>query len=265
MIDKPLLQYAIDEVRAAGVERLIFVTHPSKSAIARYVMDDAPLRAQLVRQGKSGLADLLHRDALDLHDADVIFVNQHKPLGLGDAVWMARDYVLDGPVAVILPDDLILGGQGCLREMSDAYADCDCGHLIAAMPVPRAQTSRYGILSITRQEGRIVHARDVVEKPQPENAPSQLAVVGRYILDPVIFDALGRQAPGAEGEIQLSDAITISSPEIGVAGFRFSGQRFDCGSKHGLLAATLYRARTDPVYAALFKEYATPPKVAPVS
>lgn len=264
VIDKPLIQFAIDEVRAAGIERLIFVTHPSKAAIARYVMDDAGLRDHLVQNGKRGLADMLRGTACDLQGADVIFVNQDTPDGLGDAVLCARDHVLDGPVAVVLPDDLILGGPGCLREMAQAYDTCNCGHLVATMPVPKVQTARYGILSITGQNGRIIKARSIVEKPRPEKAPSQMAVIGRYILDPVIFEALARLAPGKDGEIQLSDAITSSSPTVGIAGFRFSGRRFDCGSKRGMLAATLFRARTDPAYAGVLGDGSVAANVVPV-
>lgn len=264
VIDKPLIQFAIDEVRAAGIERVIFVTHPSNTALVRYLMDDARLRERLIRHGKQGLADILRDTALDLQDTDVIFVTQHDPDGLGDAVLKARHYALDGPVAVVLPDDLILGGAGCLSEMTTAYRGCGCGHLVATMQVSKVQTGNYGVLSITRQDGRIVHARSIVEKPSPDKAPSQMAVVGRYILDPAIFDALARQGPGADGEVQLTDAITSGAPTIGIAGFRFSGRRFDCGSKRGLLAATLFRARTDPAYADIIGDAAPVTNFIPV-
>ena len=258
VIDTPLIQYAIDEAREAGIARMIFVSHPSKAAIAHYVMDDAQLRTTLAHHGKADVAHQLQEAALDTRKCEVIFVTQPEPRGLGDAVACARPHLLDGPVAVILPDDLILGAPGCLREMVDAYDRNVAGHLIAVMEVPKAQTSQYGVLSVTAQHGRIVHADGIVEKPAPDLAPSRMAVVGRYILDPVIFDALDQQAPGVGGEIQLTDAIAQSGNAAGIAGFRFSGRRFDCGSKQGMLAATLFLARQDPAYAEVLAAYLTP-------
>lgn len=255
VIDTPLIQYAIDEAREAEVNRMIFVSHPSKAAIEHYVMDDAKLRTTLTHHGKPELARKLEEAALDTRDCDVIFVTQPEPRGLGDAVACARPHVQGGPVAVILPDDLILGAPGCLREMIDAYDPAKAGHLIAVMEVPKTQTGRYGILAVTRQEGRFVYADGIVEKPAPDVAPSQMAVVGRYILDPVIFEALAKQAPGVGGEIQLTDAIAQTAAQTGIAGFRFSGRRFDCGSKQGMLAATLYLARKDPAYKDVLAEF----------
>lgn len=255
VIDTPLIQYAIDEAREVGVERMIFVSHPSKAAIKHYVLDDADLRSMLVEHGKPALAHELEEAALNTQDCEVVFVMQPEPLGLGDAVLCARAHALDGPVAVLLPDDLILGKPGCLREMIDAYADCKAGHLIAVMEVPKASTGQYGIMDVTDLDDRFVYASSVVEKPKPEAAPSQMAVVGRYILDPAVFDALAQTQPGSGGEIQLTDAITVSARDVGVAGYRFSGRRFDCGSKPGMLAATLFLARQDPAYAEVFEEY----------
>ena len=141
--------------------------------------------------------------------------------------------------------------------MTDAYDRDAAGHLVAVMQVPMKLTSQYGILSVISQNGRMVKAGSIVEKPAPEKAPSQLAVVGRYILDPAIFGAIARQGPGAGGEIQLTDAITSSGVKTGIAGFRFSGRRFDCGSKQGMLAATLFLARRNPEYAEVLEEYLT--------
>ncbi|MDB4112097.1 sugar phosphate nucleotidyltransferase [Yoonia sp.] len=258
VIDTPLIQYAIDEAREAGIARMIFVSHPSKAAIQHYVMDDAQLRTTLVHHGKAELAHKLELAALDRRDCEVIFVMQLEPKGLGDAVACARPHLLDGPVAVILPDDLILGVPGCLRQMIDAY-DCDiAGHLIAVMKVPWALTCEYGILSVTGQQGRLVFADSIVEKPTADVAPSQMAVVGRYILDPAIFDTLAKQGPGIGGEIQLTDAIAQSGLIKGIAGFRFSGRRFDCGSKQGMLTATLFLAQQDPAYAEVLATYDIP-------
>ncbi|MCU4651706.1 UTP--glucose-1-phosphate uridylyltransferase [Roseibacterium sp. SDUM158016] len=254
VIDTPLIQYAIDEARAAGIERMVFVSHPSKAAIERHVMDDRDLRATLRARGKSKVAAELAETALCPVDDDVRFVMQHEPLGLGHAVNCARDDVLPGPVAVLLPDDLILGKPGALTEMVSAYGRTDAGHLVAAMTVAPEETSKYGILSVTRRAGQLLEADGMVEKPAPEAAPSREAVVGRYVLDASIFDALDGQAPGAGGEIQLTDAISEGASRVGLAGFRFSGRRFDCGSKTGMLAATLHLARQDPEYAAVLAE-----------
>ena len=256
VIDRPLLQYAIDEARAAGIERLIFVSHPSKSAIERHVMADADLSATLRRRGKNDLADVLDADAVDTARHDLVFVMQDEPLGLGHAVLCARDHVLDGPVAVILPDDLMVcAGAGCLAEMIAGYERAGVGHMVAAMEVAREEVKSYGILEIERRDGQVVHARGMVEKPEPEAAPSRTAVVGRYVLAPSIFEALATQEPGAGGEIQLTDAIARDAARIGLAGFHLSGRRFDCGSKQGMLAATLYLASRDPQYADVIAEF----------
>jgi UTP--glucose-1-phosphate uridylyltransferase len=252
VIDTPLIQFAIDEAREAGVERMVFVNHPSKSAIERYVLTDEELCATLRSRGKERLAQGLERNALDDDEHDVRFVMQDKPLGLGHAVLCARDHVLPGPVAVILPDDLILGATGCLAEMIAAYDPAKAGHLVAVMEVPRDRTSSYGILDVKSTEGAMSFARGMVEKPEPSKAPSTTAVVGRYVLDPSIFDALERQGPGAGGEIQLTDAMARGIDEVGLAGFHFSGTRFDCGSKLGMMEASLHRARQQPEFSALF-------------
>lgn len=258
VIDTPLIQYAIDEARDAGIERMIFVSHPSKGAIERHVRDDAGLCATLRARGKSAIADSLRRDALHEADHDIVFVMQEQPLGLGHAVLCARDHVLPGPVAVILPDDLILGQPGCLSEMIAAYDPETAGHLVATMEVPREQTSSYGVLSVKSRSGRLTHADGMVEKPAPQDAPSCSAVVGRYVLDASIFENLATQEPGAGGEIQLTDAIAHGIAEIGLAGFNFSGIRFDCGSKAGMLRATLHVASHDPEFAEVLDDLRAP-------
>lgn len=257
VIDTPLIQYAIDEAQAAGIERLVFVSHPSKSAIERYVMDDARLRAELKARGKTEIAEELREAALSPKENDVAFTMQDEPLGLGHAVLCARDHVLPGPVAVILPDDLILG-TGCLGEMVEAYQKTPAGHLVASMTVDPEETKKYGILAVTETAEDVMQASGMVEKPAPEDAPSREAVVGRYILDESIFDALATQTPGAGGEIQLTDAIAKGASDLGLAGFRFSGTRFDCGSKAGMLQATLHLAADDPELAGVISERLTP-------
>ncbi len=246
ILDTPLLQYAIDEARDAGIERMIFVNHPSKSAIEKYVYDDHRLRRHLLAKGKEGVADRLHRAALSAERDDVIFTLQKSPKGLGHAVLCAREFALEGPVAVILPDDLILGSRGCLSEMIEAYSDIGTGHMVATERVARERTTHYGILKIESCNENLLRASGLVEKPLPEDAPSCDAVVGRYILDPTIFSDLKGQDPGCGNEIQLTDAIDQSSERVGLSGFRFSGTRFDCGSKEGMLSATLFCAANDP-------------------
>lgn len=244
VIDTPLIQYAIDEAQVAGIERMVFVSHPSKSAIERYVMDDAKLRADLTRRGKGEIAEELQDAAFCPVEDDVVFTMQHEALGLGHAVLCAREHALPGPVAVILPDDLIVG-KGCIGEMIDAYDRSGAGHLVAAMEVPQNETRKYGVLDVTARNGAITQARGMVEKPDPADAPSREAVVGRYVLDESIFNALATQTPGAGGEIQLTDAIARGVDTVGLAGLRFSGTRFDCGSKAGMLRATLHLAAED--------------------
>ncbi|MBT8414085.1 MAG: UTP--glucose-1-phosphate uridylyltransferase [Boseongicola sp.] len=255
VLDTPLIQYAIDEAQAAGIERMVFVTHPSKHAIERYVMDDAKLRSDLKSRGKIALADELQDAALSHRTDDVVFTIQDQPLGLGHAVLCARDHVLPGPVAVVLPDDLILG-KGCLGEMIDAYGRDDSGHLVAAMTVAREDTKKYGILTPSGDNGSVLRASGMVEKPDPAHAPSCEAVVGRYILDASIFDDLASQTSGAGGEIQLTDAIAAGISRVGLSGFRFSGTRFDCGSKAGMFRATLNLAARDGECLEVLREHA---------
>lgn len=255
VIDTPLIQYAIDEARDAGVERMVFVSHPSKGAIKRYVMDDSDLRATLRARGKAQLAEELKEAAIDRDDHEVTFVMQHEPLGLGHAVLRARDAVLPGPVAVVLPDDLILGPKGCLSELIEAYRKTDAAHLVATMNVPQAAVSKYGILSVIDQNGPFIKANGMVEKPTPEDAPSTIAVVGRYVLDERIFETLAQQAPGSGGEIQLTDAIAADISSHGLSGYQFSGERFDCGSKQGMLAAMLHLAQRDHDFDEVLRDF----------
>jgi len=254
VLDTPLIQYAIDEARDAGIERMVFVSHPSKAAIERHVMDDAALRTQLKARGKVDIAAVLEENAFCHESDDVRFVMQPDPLGLGHAVLCAREHALPGAVAVILPDDLIIG-KNCLAEMIEAYEQGRSGHMVASMPVPREETGKYGVLSVTKEAGRMLHATGMVEKPAPHDAPSCHAVVGRYVLDVRVFQRLQTQVPGAGGEIQLTDAIAQDACELGLTGFAFSGRRFDCGSKAGMLRATLHLASQDPDCAAVLEEF----------
>ena len=237
LVDRPLIQYAIDEARAAGITEFIFVTSRGKSALEDY-FDHAPeLEATLERKGKTELLETLKSTNMD--SGAIAYIRQHKPLGLGHAVWCAKRLVGNEPFAVILPDDVIAGETPCLKQMVDAYEETG-GNIVAAMEVPEAKTSSYGVLNVKEDMGHIVSTKGMVEKPAPGTAPSNLAVIGRYILNPSVMSHLSEKREGAGGEIQLTDAIAQELSEgRDVFGLRFRGQRFDCGSKAGFLQATV--------------------------
>jgi len=237
LIDRPLIQYAIDEAREAGIEEFIFVTSRGKSALEDY-FDEAPhLAATLAEKGKTDLLRIL--DGTNMDSGAIAYIRQTRAMGLGHAVWCARRLIGSEPFAVILPDDIIQGETGCLKQMVDAYQETG-GNMVATMEVTEAQTSSYGIIDVRDEEGQIVSVKDMVEKPRPGTAPSNLAVIGRYILSPEVFDVLEGGHAGAGGEIQLTDAISAQIASRGnVYGYRFLGQRFDCGSKAGYLQATI--------------------------
>lgn len=237
LVDRPLIQYAIDEARAAGIKEFIFVTSRGKGALEDY-FDHAPqLEAELLVKGKRDLLKVLQNTNMD--SGAVAYVRQHKAMGLGHAVWCARRLIGDEPVAVLLPDDVIAAEKPCLQQMIEAYAETG-GNMVAAMEVPESQTEAYGVLDVQKDMGNLVSVKGMVEKPALGTAPSNLAVIGRYILAPQVLENLHQTQAGAGGEIQLTDAI---AREIGtqnnVYGFRFRGQRFDCGSKAGFLQATV--------------------------
>ncbi|WP_136441979.1 UTP--glucose-1-phosphate uridylyltransferase GalU [Pacificoceanicola onchidii] len=238
LVDRPLVQYAIDEARAAGIKEFIFVTSRGKGALEDY-FDHAPqLEQELRKKGKDQLLETLKNTNMD--SGEIAYIRQHKALGLGHAVWCARRLVHNEPFAVMLPDDVIAAEKPCLQQMVEAYEETG-GSMVAAMEVPAEKTSSYGILDVKEDMGSMVSVGDMVEKPPVGEAPSNLAVIGRYILSPNIFRHLNRLKTGAGGEIQLTDAIAEElKPEgDGVYGYRFRGQRFDCGSKAGFLQATV--------------------------
>ena len=236
IVDKPLIQYAVEEARAAGIEQFIFVTGRGKTAIEDHFDDRDELSSYLASRGKE--AELRSLAETLFEPGQVAYVRQHEPLGLGHAVWCARRLVRDEPFAVLLADDLILARPGCLAQMISAYAERG-GNLVAVMEVPREETGRYGIVDIERDEGRLVSIRGLVEKPAPADAPSSLSVIGRYILQPEVFEHLARREAGAGGEIQLTDALARTIGHGPFHGLRFDGVRFDCGDKVGFLEANL--------------------------
>ncbi|MEL7165257.1 MAG: UTP--glucose-1-phosphate uridylyltransferase GalU [Pseudomonadota bacterium] len=237
LVDRPLIQYAIDEARAAGIKEFIFVTSRGKGALEDY-FDLAPtLEQELRRKGKTELLEILKDTNMD--SGAIAYVRQHKALGLGHAVWCARRLIANEPFAVILPDDVIAAEKPCLQQMVEAFEETG-GNIVAAMEVPQERTSAYGVLDVKNDMGQMVEVGGMVEKPQPEDAPSNLAVIGRYILTPSVLRSLNQMKSGAGGEIQLTDAIAAEiGGERGVYGYRFRGQRFDCGSKSGFLQATV--------------------------
>ncbi len=236
LVDKPLIQYAVEEASAAGIEEFIFVTGRGKTAIEDHFDHSYELEDLLTRRGKSKELDALHRGLPS--PGKIAYTRQQQPLGLGHAVWCARELVGDEPFAVLLADDVILAERPCLAQMVDAY-DQAGGNLIAVMDVPRPEVSKYGILDVGAVRGRLIEARGLVEKPPYAEAPSTLAVIGRYVLDPNIFAHLERVKPGAGGEIQLTDALASMRSECALNGYRFSGRRFDCGDKIGFFDATI--------------------------
>jgi len=237
LVDRPLVQYAIDEARAAGITEFIFVTSRGKGALEDY-FDRAPeLEASLAAKGKTDLLEILR--ATNMDSGAVAYLRQHQALGLGHAVWCARHLVGDEPFAVLLPDDVIQADKPCLQQMIEAYAETG-GNMIAAMEVAPDKASSYGIMDVPPTIGPVLPMRGMVEKPAKGTQPSNLAAIGRYILSPAIMKHLGEIKPGAGGEIQLTDAIAREIDEKqNVFGYRFEGQRFDCGSKAGFLQATV--------------------------
>ena len=237
LVDRPLIQYAIDEARAAGIKEFIFVTSRGKSALEDYFDHSPEMESTLKRQGKTELLEILRDTNMD--SGAIAYVRQNRPMGLGHAVWCARRLIGNEPFAVLLPDDVIAADKPCLQQMIEAYEQTG-GNMVAAMEVPPEKASSYGVLDIGEDMGSIVKAKGMVEKPKREDAPSNLAVIGRYILTPKVLTNLNRMKQGAGGEIQLTDAIAEEIKTNGnVYGFRFRGQRYDCGSKAGFLQATV--------------------------
>lgn len=253
LVDRPLIQYAIDEARAAGIKEFIFVTSRGKSALEDY-FDQAPeLESALRKKGKTDLLDILKTTNMD--SGAIAYIRQHKALGLGHAVWCARRLVHNEPFAVILPDDVIAAETPCLQQMVEAYEETG-GSMVAAMEVPQAKASAYGVLDLKEDHGALVSVKGMVEKPKADEAPSNLAVIGRYILSPDIMRNLARIKGGAGGEIQLTDAIAQEiEHDRPVYGYRFRGQRFDCGSKAGFLQATVAFGLARPDLRDEFSQY----------
>ena len=249
IVDRPLIQYAVEEAAAAGIEQFIFVTGRNKSAIEDHFDHSFELEHSLAVRGKDAAMDVV--GGMMKVPGSVIYVRQQQPAGLGHAVWCARHLVGDEPVAILLADDLIKG-RSCMKEMVDAY---DGGNMVAVMDVPRDQTGAYGIVTPGKTHGQKVDIAGLVEKPMPADAPSTTAVVGRYIISPSVFDTLGLQEQGAGGEIQLTDALAKQIGTAPFTGLHFSGERFDCGSKVGFLQANIAFGLDNPDMADALQEW----------
>ena len=240
IVDKPLIQYAVEEAVAAGIEEFVFVTGRNKTAIEDHFDHSTELETALLAKGKEEALNLVQ--GMIHSPGSVSYVRQQEPAGLGHAIWCARHQIAGEPVAILLADDLILGTPA-LKEMIDAYQG---GNMVAVMNVPAEETGSYGIITPKEEAGQLVTIADIVEKPDPEVAQSTLAVVGRYIIEPGVFDKLAEGKRGAGGEIQLTDSLAARISDVPFLGLRFSGERFDCGSKLGFLKANIAFARSRP-------------------
>jgi UTP--glucose-1-phosphate uridylyltransferase len=237
IVDRPLIQYAVDEAREAGIEQLIFVTGRGKSALVDYFDQAFELEATLNDKRKS--LDVLGPSNADF--GEVVSVRQQQPLGLGHAVWCARHIVGDEPFAVLLPDELMYGTPGCLAQMVEAYGRVG-GNIVAALEVPESETHKYGVIDPGASNGRLTEIRGMVEKPAPGSAPSNLMLPGRYILQPEVMRELNAQEQGAGGEIQLTDAMAKLIGKQPFHAYRFEGERYDCGSAEGFVIANIAMA-----------------------
>ncbi len=235
LIDKPLVQYVVEEAVAAGIEQIIFVTGRTKRSIEDHFDSSPELESHLEEKGKDETLQEV-RDLADL--VDIFYVRQKKALGLGHAILCARDFIGNEPFAVLLGDDIIDAATPCLRQLLDVYSEYK-GSVLALEQVPMEQISSYGCVAVNRLTDRVMEVTDMVEKPKREEAPSDLAIIGRYVLTPAIFPILENQEPGRGGEIQLTDAIRRLSRDETVYGCLFEGLRHDCGDKLGFLKATV--------------------------
>jgi UTP--glucose-1-phosphate uridylyltransferase len=251
VVDKPLIQYAVEEARAAGFEEMIFVTGRGKTVIEDHFDYSYELQETLKDRHKD--AELAIIDNLIPNPGEMTYIRQQEARGLGHAVWCARNLVGSEPFAVLLADDLVQADVPCLKQMVEMYNEVG-GNIVAVMDVPKEHTDRYGILKTGKISGRMVEALGLVEKPKPDVAPSTLSIIGRYILQPDVFTHLDEQKPGAGGEIQLTDAMAQMCGRGRFHGYRFEGTRFDCGDKAGFLEANIAYALRHPKIGKVVKE-----------
>ncbi len=243
VVDKPLIQYAVEEARAAGIEQFCMVTGRGKTGLVEHFDIAFELEATLKERGKHEIMQML-RD-MAVQPGSIATVRQQVPLGLGHAIWCARAFIGEDPFAILLPDDLVLSKTPCLKQLADAYRETG-GNVVAVTEVPREQTNRYGILDIGSDDGRLVEVKGLVEKPDPANAPSNLSIIGRYVLMPDVLTHLNKMERGAGNEVQLTDAMAKMIGHVPFHGLRYEGERFDCGDKVGFLEAQIAFALQRP-------------------
>ncbi len=236
LVDRPLIQHAVDEARAAGIEQFIFVTSRGKGALEDHFDSNNDLKRTLEARDKQ--RELAILQTTEIPSGDLLFARQRDPLGLGHAVWCARHLVGREPFAILLPDDVVLAKTPCLKQMIETYDEIG-GNVVAVVDVPREHTNRYGILDIESDNGKLAKIKGLVEKPAPELAPSTLSIIGRYILQPEIFDELESRRIGAGGEIQLTDSMAQLIGRQPFYGMRYEGTRYDCGDKIGFIEANV--------------------------
>ena len=243
VVDKPLIQYAIEEARAAGIDQFCMVTGRGKTALVDHFDIAFELEATLRQRNRTEALEALKGAAVE--PGSMMTVRQQVPLGLGHAIWCARTFIGDDPFAILLPDDLVLSQTPCLKQLADVYRETG-GNVVAVVEVPREHTSRYGILKTGKDDGRLVEVRGLVEKPDPADAPSNLSIIGRYVLMPEVIGHLARMERGAGNEVQLTDGMAKLIGSQPFHGLRYEGIRFDCGNKVGFLEAQIAFALARP-------------------
>ncbi|QNT79148.1 UTP--glucose-1-phosphate uridylyltransferase GalU [Entomobacter blattae] len=236
VVDRPLIQYAIDEARSAGIEEFCLITGRGKDSLIDYFDVAFELETTLRERNKVSALEALAPSSIEA--GSLVAVRQQEPLGLGHAIWCARTFIGNDPFAILLPDDIILGKTACMKQLADAYHNTG-GNVVAVTEVPKEQTKNYGILDVGAEIGNMVEVKGLVEKPDPEDAPSNLSIIGRYILTADILEPLSRLDRGAGGEVQLTDAMAKLIGKVPFHGLRYEGTRFDCGSKAGFLEAQI--------------------------
>lgn len=252
IVDKPLIQYAVEEARAAGIEQFCFVTGRGKTALVEHFDVAFELEATLrERDRKEALAQL---DSMRIEPGSLLTVRQQVPHGLGHAIWCARTFIGDDPFAILLPDDLILSETPCMKQLADAHEQTG-GNVVAVVDVPRSQTNKYGILKTGADDGKLVEVQGLVEKPAPEVAPSTLSIIGRYVLMPEVIGHLSKMERGAGNEIQLTDGMAKLIGSQPFHGLRYEGKRFDCGDKVGFLEAQIAFALRRPDLAGSVRDF----------
>lgn len=243
VVDKPLIQYAIDEARAAGIEEICLITGRGKDSLIDYF--DVAFELEHTLRERNKLDALKALEPSSIEAGSLIAVRQQEPLGLGHAIWCARSFIGDDPFAILLPDDVVQGKVACMKQLADAYYATG-GSVVAVEEVPHEHTNRYGILKPGKDDGKLVEITGLVEKPKPEDAPSNLSIIGRYVLTPEIMPFLSLLEKGAGGEVQLTDAMAKTLGKTPFHGLRYEGTRFDCGNKIGFLEAQIAFALERP-------------------